>query len=63
MQTEYYNKKIKLQYYKIENKIIFSIKNFKNTRLKKKFFYKYIKLFSIVNVVETQIYRLQFSNN
>ncbi len=63
MQTEYYNKKIKFQYYKVENKIIFFIKNFKNTRFKKKLFYKYIKLFSIVDIVEIQIYRLQFLDN
>ncbi len=39
------------------------IKNLKNTQFKKKLFYKYIKLFSIINVVETQVYQLQFLNN
>ncbi len=62
MQTQYYNKKIKSQYYKIKNKIIFSIENFKITCSKKKLFYKYTKLFEIVDIIETQIYRLQFSD-
>jgi len=39
------------------------IKNLKNARFKKKLFYKYIKSFFIINIVETQVYRLQLLNN
>ena len=35
-------------------------KNLKNARFKKKLFYKFIDLFEIENVVETQTYRLRF---
>ena len=38
------------------------IKNFKNTKFKKKLFYKFIKFFNIKNVVKLQIYRLRLSD-
>ncbi len=60
-QTTVYNKKTIARNFKIENKIIFSTKNLKNTQLKKKLFYKFIELFEIVNVVKSQIYCFQFS--
>ena len=34
-------------------------KNFKNAKFKKKLFYKFIKLFNVKNVVESQTYRLR----
>ena len=40
---------------------MFSIKNLKNVRFKKKLLYKFTKLFKILNVVEFQTYRFRFS--
>ena len=40
---------------------MFSIKNFKNTQLKKIFFYKFTNFFKIVDVINAQIYQLQLS--
>ena len=36
-------------------------KNLKDVRLKKKWFYKFMKFFKMINVVDTQTYRLKFS--
>ena len=38
---------------------MFFTKNFKNAKLKKKLFYKFIKFFNIKNVVESQTYRFR----
>ena len=38
--------------------MILFTKNFKNTRFKKKLFYKFTKFFEIKDVVESQTYRL-----
>ena len=35
-------------------------KNLKDVRLKKKLFYKFMKFFKIIDVVDTQTYRLKF---
>ena len=57
-QAKMYNNKINFKYFKIENKIMLFTKNFKNTKFKKKLFYKFTRFFEIKNVVESQIYRL-----
>ena len=38
--------------------MIFSMKNFKNARFKKKLFYKFTKFFDVKDIVESQTYRL-----
>ena len=42
--------------------MIFFTKNLKNTRFKKKLFYKFTKLFEIKNIVKLQAYRLCLFN-
>ena len=53
-----HNSKINFKRFKIENKMIFFTKNFKNVKFKKKLFYKFTKLFEIKNDIELQIYCL-----
>ena len=36
------------------------MKSLKDVKLKKKLFYKFIKFFEIIDVVDTQTYRLKF---
>ena len=50
--------KINFKHFKVEDKVIFFMKNFKNTKSKKKLFYKFTKSFEIENVVKLQAYRL-----
>ena len=54
-----HNNKINFRHFKIENKIMLFMKNFKNAKFKKKLFYKFIKFFNVENVVESQIYRFR----
>ena len=60
-QTKWINKKILAKIFNVKDKIMFSIKNLKQMRSKKKLSNKYIESFEIENVVETQIYRLRLS--
>ncbi len=60
-QTKVRNKKITSRNFKIKNQVIFSIKNPKNARFKKKLFYKFIKLFEIENIVNLQTYYFRLS--
>ncbi len=53
------NKKIISKNFKIKDQVILFIKNLKNARLKKKLFYKFIELFEIENVVNSQTYCLR----
>ena len=55
------NKKITLRNFKIENQVMLFIKNLKNARLKKKLFYKFIELFEIENIVNSQTYCFRLS--
>ena len=53
-----HNNKINFEYFKIKNKMMLFTKNFKNVKFKKKLFYKFMKLFEVENVVESQTYCL-----
>ena len=60
-QTKWVNKKTFAKTFNVKNKIMFSIKNLKQMRSKKKLSNKYIESFEIENVIETQTYRLRLS--
>ena len=47
---------------KINDKMMFFTKNFKNVKSKKKLFYKFTKFFEIKDIVKLQIYRLCLFN-
>ena len=51
-QIRTYNNKISFKHFKVENKVMFFMKNLKNVKSKKKLFYKFTRLFKIKNVVE-----------
>ena len=61
-QVRAHNSKISFKHFKVENKVMFFTKNFKNVRSKKKLFYKFTELFEIKDVVELQTYRLCLFN-
>ena len=55
-QNKTINKQIKLQNFKIKDKVIFFIKNIIKIRFKKKLLNKYTKIFEIFEKIKKQIY-------
>ena len=59
-QIKFANKRIKFMSFNINQKIMFFIKNLKQIKFKKKFANKYTKSFEILDIVDSQTYKLQF---
>ena len=57
-QMKFANKKIKSINFNINQKILFFIKNLKQIKFKKKFANKYTKSFEILDIVDSQTYKL-----
>ena len=58
---KYYNKKHKLQNYKVKDLIMLSIRNLQQKCLSWKLSYKFIRLFRVQNLVKKQTYWLSLS--
>ena len=56
-QARAHNNKISFKHFKVKDKVMLFTKNFKNTRSKKKLFYKFTESFEVENVVGSQTYR------
>ena len=61
MQIKYYDKKHKLQSYRVEDLIMLLIRNLQQKCLSWKLSHKFIRLFRVQNLVEKQIYWLSLS--
>jgi len=60
-QTMIHNKHTQLKNFGIEDQVMLFIKNLRDARLKKKLSQKYTEFFAVVNLVESQSYRLRLS--
>lgn len=60
-QTTTHNKHTQLKNFSVEDQVMLFIKNLRDARLKKKLSQKYTEFFAVVNLVESQSYRLRLS--
>ena len=60
-QTTIHNKHTQLKNFSVEDQVMLFIKNLRDARFKKKLSQKYTELFAVVNLVESQSYRLRLS--
>ena len=60
-QIRNHDKKITFKTYRLKKHMIFFIKILKNVKFKKKLFYKFTKIFEIIDVIDIQTYRFRLS--
>ncbi len=60
-QAATHNKHTQLKNFSVEDQVMLFTKNLRDARLKKKLSQKYTESFAVVNLVESQSYRLRLS--